>query len=139
LGLARVDLAEVAAAGAGVAADEERRLAVLPALEDVGAGRLLADGVQPLATNEVLEGGVVRPGAQPGLDPRRLLLDRGRRVARLEAQQPASVRGDRGHATSVGRSTRTSSRSTTGNTSRTVTARPVSLVSDVTPASAMPQ
>ena len=38
-GLARVDLAEVAAARALRAADEEGRLAVLPALEDVGAAR----------------------------------------------------------------------------------------------------
>ena len=41
-----VDLAEIAAPGALLAADEERRLAVLPALVDVGAARLLAHGVQ---------------------------------------------------------------------------------------------
>jgi hypothetical protein len=45
--LAGVDLAEVAAARALRAADEERRLAVLPALVDVGAAGLLAHGVQP--------------------------------------------------------------------------------------------
>ena len=50
--LAGVDLAEVAAPGAGVAADEEGRLAVLPALEDVGAAGFLADRVQALALHE---------------------------------------------------------------------------------------
>ena len=48
-GLAGVDLAEVAAAGALLAADEEGRLAVFPALVDVGAAGLFADGVQTLA------------------------------------------------------------------------------------------
>ena len=47
-GLAGVDLAEVAAAGALLAADEERGLAVLPALVDVGAAGLLAHRVQAL-------------------------------------------------------------------------------------------
>ena len=46
--LAGVDLAEVAAPGALVAADQEGGLAVLPALEDVRAARLLADRVQVL-------------------------------------------------------------------------------------------
>ncbi len=51
-GLPAVDLAEVAAPGALVAADEEGRLAVLPALEDVRAARLLADRVQALALHQ---------------------------------------------------------------------------------------
>ena len=51
-GLARVDLAEVAAARALAAADEERRLAVLPALVDVRAAGLLAHGVQLLVGDE---------------------------------------------------------------------------------------
>ena len=51
-GLAGVDLAEVAAPGALRAADEERRLAVFPALVDVGAAGLLADRVQPLVLHE---------------------------------------------------------------------------------------
>ena len=91
--LAGVDLAEVAAPGAGVAADEEGRLAVLPALEDVGAAGFLADGVQPLAPHQLGQLGVRGTGAQPGLDPRRLALDRGLGVARLEPQQPAALRG----------------------------------------------
>src|SRR5699024_1954494 len=44
--LAGGDVAEVAAPGARVAADEEGRLAILPALEDVGATGLLAHRVQ---------------------------------------------------------------------------------------------
>ncbi len=46
--LAGVDLAEVAPPGALVPADQEGRLAVFPALEDVRAAGLLADRVQPL-------------------------------------------------------------------------------------------
>ena len=53
--LAGVDLAEVAAAGALVAADEEGRLAVLPALVDVGAAGLLADRVQALALDQAAQ------------------------------------------------------------------------------------
>ena len=69
-GLAGVDLAEVAAPGALVAADEEGRLAVLPALEDVGAAGLLADRVQALATSPgVCSCGVLRAHLRPGLDP----------------------------------------------------------------------
>ena len=60
LGAAGVDLAEVAAPGALVAADEERRLAVLPALEDVGAARLLAHRVQALGLHQRAQLGVLR-------------------------------------------------------------------------------
>src|SRR5690606_26739041 len=48
LRLAGVDLAEVAAPGALVATDQERGLAVLPALVDVRAAGFLADRVQTL-------------------------------------------------------------------------------------------
>ena len=54
-GLTGVDLAEVAATGALLAADQERGLAVLPALVDVGAAGFLADGVQALAPDQRLE------------------------------------------------------------------------------------
>src|SRR5215472_16692563 len=92
LGPAGGDLAEVTAPGALVAADLERRLAVLPALEDVGAACLLADRVQPLAPDELLQRGVLGPGAQPGLDPGGLALDRRLAVAGLEPQHPAPFR-----------------------------------------------
>ena len=91
LGLAGVDLAEVAAPGALVAADEERRLAVLPALEDVGAAGFLADRVQALGLHQVLELRVLRAHLRPGLDPLRLALDRGLGVADLQPQQLAAV------------------------------------------------
>jgi hypothetical protein len=83
-GLAGVDLAEVTAPGALLAADEERRLAVLPALVDVGAAGLLAHRVQSLAFDQGLEFGVLRPGLHAGLDPRRLPLDGGLGVADLQ-------------------------------------------------------
>jgi hypothetical protein len=92
LRLAGVDLAEVAAPGALVAADEEGRLAVLPALEDVGAAGLLADRVQALGLHQALQLGVLRAHLRPGLDPLRLALDRGLGVADLEAQQLAAGR-----------------------------------------------
>ena len=94
-GLAGVDLAEVAAPGALLAADEERGLAVLPALEDVGAAGFLADGVQTLALDEVHQLVVLRAHLGPGLDPLGLLLDGGLGVADLEAQHLAAFRSDR--------------------------------------------
>src|SRR3954447_26128587 len=93
--LAGVDLAEGAAPGALVAADEEGRLAVLPALVDVGAAGLLADRVQPLAADQRLQLGVLRAGLEPGLDPLRLALDRHLAVADLETQELAAARPDR--------------------------------------------
>ena len=95
-GLAGVDLAEVAAARALVAADEEGGLAVLPALEDVRAAGRLADGVQTFVLHELLDLLVLGAGAQLGLDPRRLALDRGLGVAGLDAQQLAALGCD-GH------------------------------------------
>ena len=91
LRLAGVDLAEVAASGALVAADEEGRLAVLPALEDVGAAGLLAHGVQSLGLHQALEVLVLRAHPRARLDPLRLALDRGLCVAHLEAEQLASL------------------------------------------------
>ena len=100
-GLAGVDLAEVAAPGALVAADEEGGFAVFPALVDVGAAGRFADGVQALAADERLQLGVLRPGLEPGLDPLGLALDGHLAVAHLEAEQFAAGRlewGTRGGA-----------------------------------------
>ena len=102
LRLAGVDLAEVAAARALVAADEERRLAVLPALEDVGAARLLADRVQTLGLHQALERGVLRSHLRPGLDPGGLPLDRGLCVADLETEELTAFGDGGGH---VGKTT----------------------------------
>ena len=98
-GLAGVDVAEVTAPRALVAADEEGRLAVLPALVDVGTAGLFTDRVQALGLHQRLQRGVLRTHHRPGLDPRRLLLDRRLRVAHLEAQHPAAFRLDRSHST----------------------------------------
>src|ERR1035441_8871878 len=68
----------------------EGGLAVLPAFEDVRAAGFLADRVQALAADQVLELGVRRSGAEPGLDPRRLALDRDLAVAGLEAEHAAA-------------------------------------------------
>src|SRR5215212_11352064 len=93
--LAGIDLAEIAAPGTGVAADQKGSLAVLPTLEDVRAASFLADGVQILALHELLELSILGTHTRRGLDPGRLLFDRHARVADLQAQQLAAVRSDR--------------------------------------------
>src|SRR5262249_47243933 len=85
------DRPEAAARGARAPADQERRLAVLPALEDVRAARLFADRVQPLAPDQLLESGIFRSSPQPGLDPRGLAFDRDLTVAGFDAEQPAPL------------------------------------------------
>ena len=158
-GLAGVDLAEVAAPGALVAADEERRLAVLPALVDVGAAGFLADGVQALAR---------RPGrwssVYSGPILARVLIHAGLRsigVSALRASSRSRRRPSGGAAVTIrayagtgmssrdlatsasgrgeaGDECRQTGASTIGSTSSTVTSRPSSCDSDVTPASVMP-
>ena len=149
-GLTCVDLTEVAAAGALFAADEEGGLAVLPAFEDVRAARLLADGVQPFAPDQGLEFRVLRAHLGPGLDPRRLTLDRRLGITHLETQELSAFRSrgrrhrPRGdchcvNATDRRPSSASATASVTGAmTSSTPTGRPSSAVSDVTPASEMP-
>ena len=96
-GLAGVDLAEVAPTGALLAADQEGGLAVFPALVDVGAAGLLADGVQALAADQALQLACTR-----GPSAARVLIHGGlrsmgvSRVAHLEAQQLATFGRD-GH------------------------------------------
>ena len=85
-GLTGVDLAEVAPAGALLAADQERRFAVFPAFVDVGAAGFLADGVQALPADQTLQRGELRTHPGAGLDPRRLAFDGGLGVANLETQ-----------------------------------------------------
>src|SRR6202035_3550519 len=90
LRLAGVDLAEVTPPGALVAADEEGCLAVLPALEDVRAAGFLAHRVQTFAPDQRFQLRVGGSGAQPGLDPRRLPLDRDLTVACLESEHASA-------------------------------------------------
>src|ERR1700733_3380366 len=73
-GLAGLDVAEATAARAGVAEDHERGGASLPALADVRAGGLLADGVQVLIANQLRELAVALPAGGRHLEPRRLAL-----------------------------------------------------------------
>src|SRR3712207_9085118 len=53
-------VAEAAAPRARVAEDHERRGAALPALADVGAGRLLTDGVEVLVLDQLRQRAVAR-------------------------------------------------------------------------------
>ena len=70
----RLDVAEPAAAGADVAEDHEGRRAALPALADVGAVRLLADRVQVVGLDRLLQLAVGRAAGRGDLEPRRLAL-----------------------------------------------------------------
>jgi hypothetical protein len=49
--------------------------------------------MQSLPAYQLLELGVLRAGAKPGLDPGWLALDRDLAVARLDAEQASAVRG----------------------------------------------
>ena len=71
-GQPRLDVAEAAGAGAGVAQDHHRGVALGPALADVGAGRLLAHRVQPLRAHQLAGGVVARRGRRLDPDPGRL-------------------------------------------------------------------
>ena len=90
-GLAGVDLAEVAAPRALVAADQEGRLAVFPALVDVGAAGCLAHRVQAFALHQRLQFGVGRPHLRSRLDPGGLPLDRDGGVSGLDPEQATPV------------------------------------------------
>ena len=72
--LAGLDVAEAAAARAGVAEDHERGGAALPALADVRAGGLLADGVQVLRADQLGQLAVALAAGRGHLEPRRLAL-----------------------------------------------------------------
>ena len=91
--LAGLHVAEAAAAGADVAEDHEGRGAALPALADVGAVGLLADGVEVVGADRRLQPPVVGPARRRHFQPRRLAgalegdgaVGRGRGAARLGA------------------------------------------------------
>ena len=70
--LAGLHVAEAAAPGADVAEDHEGRRAALPALADVRAVGLLADGVEVVGADLLLQPPVVRPARRRHLQPRRL-------------------------------------------------------------------
>ena len=92
---ARLDVAEAAGAGAGVAQDHDRGGALVPALPDVRAVGLLADGVEVQAAEQPLEVVVVLARRQLRLDPVGVAPQRRRAVGRREADEPAAAHGDR--------------------------------------------
>src|SRR5947207_13298537 len=63
------DVAVAARARAGAAEDHERRRAVMPALADVGAVRLLADGVESEPAHQLLEPAIVLRARRAHLQP----------------------------------------------------------------------
>src|SRR5699024_10775697 len=93
-GLTGLNLAEVATAGAGIAADEEGGLAVLPALVDIRAASLLAHGVQAHARHTVFLIPILGAHLRGGADPAGLSLDVSLRVLSFDAKHPASISAD---------------------------------------------
>ena len=143
-GFAGVDLAEVAAAGAFGAADEEGGFLVFPAFEDVGAAGFFADGVQAFFFDQVLELDEFRAHLDFGLDPFRFAFHRDSRVALLDPQQlPAfgcqcHSRAPSGLETSASSCLRNSSTKRSAMSAGRMSF-PVSRDMVVTPASVMPQ
>ncbi len=75
-GQARLDVAEGAGAGAGIAQDHQvRGVALGPALADIRARRFFADRMEPVLAHDRLGFGVLRARRRPHTDPLRLALD----------------------------------------------------------------
>jgi len=89
--LAGLDVAEPAAARAGVAEDHERRGAALPAVADVRAGGLLADRVQPLALDHPAQLAVARAAGRRALEPFGLAVAERPHLAHLQHARAARV------------------------------------------------
>ena len=84
-GAAAADLAVGAGAGADLAQDQEGSGAALPALAQIGAVRLLADGVEAGVAHEIAQTRVVLPGGELGLEPGGFGLSCGGHDARIVA------------------------------------------------------
>ena len=67
-----LDVAEGAGAGAGVAHDHEGGVLLLPALADIRAAGLLADGVQAVGPHDLAGRGIAGRDRRPDPDPVRL-------------------------------------------------------------------
>ena len=67
-----LDVAEGAGPRAGIAKDHHRRVTLGPALPDVGAGRLLAHGMQALRPHQLPRVVIAGRGRRPDPDPGRL-------------------------------------------------------------------
>src|SRR5439155_4833909 len=97
--LARLHVAEPAAASAGVAEDHERGGAGVPALADVRAGGLLADRVERVALDLLLQLEIARRPRHLHLEPRRLALAERPDLAYLEDAGAVRIRSrSRAHA-----------------------------------------
>jgi hypothetical protein len=143
-GFAGVDLAEVAAAGAFGAADQESGFLVFPAFEDVGAAGLFADGVQAFFLDQVLELDKFRAHLDLGLDPVRFAFHRGGRIALLDPQHFPAFWCQCHRSAPSGVATRASSLLRSSSVIRETRSagdmsRPVSWAMVVTPASVIPQ
>src|SRR5688500_18546286 len=90
----RLDRAEATSPGAGVTQDHDRRGALVPALPDVRAVRLLTDRVQVEAAEQALELVEVVTGRHPGADPVGVAAERDGTVGRRHAG-PAATDRDR--------------------------------------------
>src|SRR5436853_3064732 len=82
-GLAGLHVAEAAAPRAGVAEDHEGGRAALPALADVGARRLLANSVESLVLDQLVELAVTRAAGRRPLEPLGLALPEWQHLAHL--------------------------------------------------------
>ena len=90
------DVAEGAGTGAHAAQDHHRGVLLLPALADVGAGRLLADGVELEAAHQRAGLVIFRRDRRLDPDPVRLAQGRAVRARRLlGVAQPGRVVGGR--------------------------------------------
>src|SRR5215213_4816772 len=102
--LAGLDVAEPAAARAGVAEDHERGGAAFPAIADVRAGRLLANRVQPFALDHPAQLTVARASRRRPLEPLRLAIAERTHGAHLEYPRAARIRARAGaHAATASR------------------------------------
>src|SRR5439155_18278660 len=80
---AGLDVAEGAGAGAGVAHDHEGGVLLLPALADIGAARLLADGDEAVRAHDAAGLDITRRYGSLDADPARLAARRRVRPVRL--------------------------------------------------------
>ena len=81
----RIDLTETASTRATVAVDHERRRTVRPALEDVGATGLLADGHQAEAAHRLAQRAELGTHVGVGSQPRRLASFKRKGTGRVDA------------------------------------------------------
>src|SRR4029077_9669343 len=91
---ARLHRAEAACPGARVAEDHDRRGALVPALPDVRAAGLLADGVEVQTAQQALQVVVVLARRDAGADPVRVSPE-GRRAVNGGLRERSATEGDR--------------------------------------------